>query len=166
MTANKQPDPTDLQEILKKLNGLKAEDRIELCQKALDLVSKEQQPQLWSMLKTDLGISLAETSTLENLERAIEHLNEAFSVITSKSQPAQWANIQYNLGVVFTERRVGDRNANLVQAMEHFQNVLKVYKREEFPEQWDQTQLYVGNIRNTLAGDSTTDAPLPPPKKK
>ena len=57
--------------------------RIALCQRALELVSREQNAELWAALQNELGNSLAESplgDRAENIEQAIEHYHQALKV--------------------------------------------------------------------------------------
>src|SRR5271157_820576 len=64
--------------------------RIELCQKALALVRREQDPEIWAALHGELGHCCAQNPHGEragNLERAIQHFEQALAVYTRETFP-------------------------------------------------------------------------------
>jgi hypothetical protein len=74
--------------------------RIQLCQAALVLVDRAQQPELWATLQNELGNSLAQNpqgERAENLEAAIAHYEQALEVYTRQAFPEQWASVRNNL---------------------------------------------------------------------
>ncbi len=72
------------QEILDELNRpaslSEMPRRINLCEQALAMISKEEQPGVWGLLHNALAISLAQTPSeprAENIEQAIQHFEQA-----------------------------------------------------------------------------------------
>jgi tetratricopeptide (TPR) repeat protein len=173
MPANQNSNQDVLQKIFQELNRPakpgEMPRRIELCRKALALTSRETQPELWEKLQNDFASSLAQFSSgkqTENIEQAISHYQQALEVITSQVYPEQWDEIQFGLGKAYVGLIRGDRTVNLEIASTYLQNALSIYTKDAFPEKWATTQLYLGKVYSALAGDSTTDAPLPKRKKK
>lgn len=57
--------------------------RVELCLRALPLVNRLQQPNLWGALQIEIGDSLAQNpqdNRAENLEQAIHHFQQALEI--------------------------------------------------------------------------------------
>jgi hypothetical protein len=74
-----------LQELLSPLRLSDMPHRIQLCQAALALVDRAQQPELWAALQLEFGNSLAQNPQEEqanNLETAIVHYQQALTVYT------------------------------------------------------------------------------------
>ena len=74
------PDESELSQILQELSRpaqiADMPRRIALCQRALELVSREQNAELWAALQDELGNSLAQSplgNRADNIEQAIEH---------------------------------------------------------------------------------------------
>jgi tetratricopeptide (TPR) repeat protein len=114
-----------------------------LCWAALQLVSRDHQPELWAALQGKLGDSLSDNplgDRAQDLEQAIEHYEQALAVYTRQHFPEDWAMTQNNLANAYSNRIRGDRKRNLEQAIEHYEQTLQVYTREAFPEGWAATQ--------------------------
>jgi tetratricopeptide (TPR) repeat protein len=110
--------------------------RIQVCQAALALVDRAQQPELWAVLQTEIGSSLAQNpwgQRADNLEAAIAHCQQALEVWTRQADPAQWVGIQNNLALAYRDRIRGQRADNLEAAIAHCQQALEVYTLEQFP---------------------------------
>jgi CHAT domain-containing protein len=136
----------DLSEILQELSKPSRlgdmPRHIELCQRALDLVSLEN-AQLWAMLKVELGNSLFQSplgDRAENIEKAIQHYSLALNVFKLDHFPEQWAMTQNNLDNSYRDRIRGDRAENIELAIQHYNLALKIFKLEHFPEKWAMTQ--------------------------
>jgi hypothetical protein len=88
-----------LQALLKELNQpvrsvQEMPRRVELCRRALALVNRLQQPELWGALQNTMGNSLAQNpqdNRAENLEQAIHHFQQALEVRTRAAFPVDWA---------------------------------------------------------------------------
>ena len=109
--------------------------RIQLCQAALALVDRAQQPELWAALQNTFGSSLAQNprgERAENLEAAIYHCQQALKVFTPQAFPEDWAMTQNNLALVYRDRIRGEQEDNLEAAIYHCQQALKVYTRRPF----------------------------------
>jgi CHAT domain-containing protein/tetratricopeptide (TPR) repeat protein/DNA-directed RNA polymerase subunit RPC12/RpoP len=142
-----------LNDILQEINQLTRlgdmPRRIELCQQALNMVSRQNQPKLWASLQDQLAISLAQSplgNLAENLEEAIHHSQLALKIYTHRAFPERWAGIQNNLASAYTERICGERAENLEQAIHYCQQALKVYTQEAFPERWAGTQNNLASV--------------------
>jgi len=139
--------PGDLLALLRELQVLKRLSdmprRVELCQNAIRLVDRNNQPKLWSDLQNDLGNSLAQNPLgprAENIDLAIDHYNQSLQVLTREAFPEHWAMTQNNLAAAYNNRIRGDRAENIDLAIDHFKQALQVLTCEAFPEQWAMTQ--------------------------
>jgi tetratricopeptide (TPR) repeat protein len=104
--------------------------RAELCQRALSLVARHENPLLWAELQVELGNGLSQDPSGEradNIERALEHYGAALTVYTREAFPADWARAQTNLGLAYSDRICGERADNLERAIAHYQEALTVY---------------------------------------
>ena len=113
--------------------------RVKLCQKALTMVTRENQPELWGALQNTLANSLAQNpmdSRAENLEQAIGHYQQALEVYTRQAYPEDWAMTQNNLANAYRSRIRGERAENLEQAIGHYQQALEVYTRQADPDRF------------------------------
>jgi tetratricopeptide (TPR) repeat protein len=122
--------------------------KVELCERALGMVERENNPVLWAALQGELANALAQNplgNRAENLEKAIHHYQQALEVYTRQAYPEQWAMTQNNLGEAYRNRIQGERAENLEQAIFHCQQALEVYTRQAYPEQWAATQHNLGN---------------------
>ena len=131
--------------------------RIDLCQRALELVSRERNAELWAALQNDLANSLAQSpqgDRAENIERAIEHYYLALKIYTQKDFPEDWAMTQNNLALAYNNRIRGDRAENIEQAIEHYHQALKIRTQKDFPQDWAATQNNLANsYKNRIRGD-------------
>jgi tetratricopeptide (TPR) repeat protein len=122
--------------------------QVELCERALGMVEREDNPVLWGVLQVELANALQQNplgNRAENLEKAIHHYQQALEVLTRQAYPQQWAAAQNNLAAAYAERIRGERAENLEQAIFHYQQALEVYTRQAYPEQWAMTQHNLGN---------------------
>jgi len=90
--------------------------KIELCQRALAILSREQNLPLWAALQGELANALNQNpqgNRAENLEQAIFHYQQALEVRTRQAYPEQWAGIQNNLANAYLQRIRGERAENL-----------------------------------------------------
>ncbi len=123
--------------------------RIDLCQRALELVSRERNAELWAALQNDLANSLAQSpqgDRAENIEQAIERYSLALKIYTQKDFPEQWATIQNNLALAYWSRIKGDRAENIELAIEHYSLALKIYTPKGFPNRCRGTSYRLGNL--------------------
>jgi CHAT domain-containing protein len=135
--------PTLLQELQNPLRLSDMPHRIQVCQAALALVDRTQQPELWAALQSEFGNSLAQNpwgTRADNLEAAIAHYQQALEVCTRQAFPAEWAAVQHNLANAYCVRIYGERADNLEVAIAHYQQALEVCTRQAFPAQWVMTQ--------------------------
>lgn len=87
--------PADLQTILAELDQparslREMPRRIELCRRALSLVSKQGNAELWASLQAELAESLVQDPTsprADNLDQAIAHFQQALEVYTRQAFP-------------------------------------------------------------------------------
>ena len=153
--------PAELQPLLEeiaRLNRLSEMPRkVALCEQALRLVQRENNPSLWAALQGELANTLRQNplgSRAENLERAIAHYELALQVYTREAFPEQWAATQNNLAAAYSDRIRGERAENLERAIAHYELALQVLTREAFPEDWAMTQNNLANAyRNRIRGE-------------
>ncbi len=122
--------------------------QVELCERALGMVEREDNPVLWGALQVALANALQQNplgNRAENLEKAIHHYQQALEVYTHQAYPQQWATAQNNLAAAYQNRIRGERAENLEQAIAHHQQALEVYTRQAYPEQWAATQNNLAN---------------------
>jgi tetratricopeptide (TPR) repeat protein len=122
--------------------------RVELCERALGMVEREDNPGLWGALQVELANALQQNplgNRAENLEKAIHHYQQALEVLTRQAYPQQWAATQNNLGSAYFYRIRGERAENLEQAIFHYQQALEVRTRQAYPEEWAATQHNLAN---------------------
>src|SRR5689334_2048913 len=95
----------ELEGIIQESHSKQIERCIVLFQRALKLVDREQNPQLWGTLNVILADKLLQASLdtrVDNLERAIGHYKQALQVFTQTAFPEDWANTHINLGNTFS----------------------------------------------------------------
>ncbi len=143
--------PPDLRAILKDLDRpARRSDmprRIVLCRRALQLVSREAQPELWAALQNKLAHSLYQSlleNRAENIEQSIHHYQQALQVYTRQAFPEDWAMLQNNLGNAYMQRIHGDRSQNIEQAIDYYQKSLSVYTPQSHLNHWVAIQTNLG----------------------
>jgi CHAT domain-containing protein len=117
--------------------------RAALCRRALQLVSREEEPVKWAVLHGEAANSLFDAqreNTSEEIEGAIHHFEQVFEVATFEDYPIAWALNHHNLGNAYTQRIAGDRAENLEQAIQRYEECLRFYTHEAQPENWATTQ--------------------------
>jgi len=122
--------------------------RVELCCRALELVERERNPELWAALQMELANSLAQSPSgnrTENLERAIASYEAALEVRTREAMPVAWALTQINLAYAYSQRIRGDRAENLERAIAGYEAVLEVLTREGMQAEVHETQMNLAN---------------------
>jgi tetratricopeptide (TPR) repeat protein len=146
--------PADLQTILAELDQparslREMPRRIELCRRALSLVSKQGNAELWASLQAELAESLVQDPTsprADNLDQAIAHFQQALEVYTRQAFPEHWTTTQNNLAIAYGDRIRGERADNLEQAIAHYQQALDVRTLDRFPRDFQQTQRNLGHL--------------------
>jgi tetratricopeptide (TPR) repeat protein len=140
-----------LQIVLEEINRLSSVGdmprRIALCQEALKMFSREENPRLWGAIHNDLGMSLMQTINgvrADNIEKAILHFEEAVKVRPRKGLPKEWALTKNNLANALRDRIRGDRARNIERAIICYRQALKIRTRDEYPEEWANTQNNLG----------------------
>jgi hypothetical protein len=76
--------------------------RIVLCKRALELVSRQQNEQLWAALQVEMGNSLAQSpqgDRADNIEQAIEHYSLALKVYTPRDFPGRCRGTAYRWAI-------------------------------------------------------------------
>ncbi|GEM_PF-1643240 len=145
--------PGDLRALLQEIASLRRLSemprKVELCQRALSLILREQNPPLWAALHVELANALAQNpqgSRAENLEQAIFHYQQALEVYTRQAYPEQWAMTQNNLANAYLNRIRGERAENLEQAIFHYQQALEVYEPQKYAQQCKEVGLRLARL--------------------
>src|SRR5215472_9909210 len=118
--------------------------RIELCRRALELVNRKHNPEVWAGLLVVLANSLRQSpcgERSENLEQAIASNKAALEVLTREAMPVVWAEVQINLAITYRERILGERADNLECVIAGYEAALKVRTREVMPMEWAETEM-------------------------
>jgi CHAT domain-containing protein/tetratricopeptide (TPR) repeat protein len=154
----------ELRTILQELNQPARSDDmsriIELCQQALNMVSQQNQPELWAALKNELANSLVNNplgNRAENIEQAIFHYQQTLEVRTRQAYPEDWAMTQNNLAIAYKNRICGGRDENIEQAIYHYEQALEVYTRQAYPEDWAITQNNLANAYSDRIRDERAE---------
>ncbi|NII26871.1 hypothetical protein HB364_17405 [Pseudoflavitalea sp. X16] len=131
-------------------------------QAGLQILTKEDLPQLWAFAQTNLASILYElgTRTARNegdtlIEQAALACRGALEIYTKKDQPRQWAMLLNNLAVILCEqgsRRIGDESITLLQkSVAVCYEALEVQTRKHLPIEWGLTQKNLGKALLELA---------------
>jgi tetratricopeptide (TPR) repeat protein len=133
------------------------EEAIACHQTALQVITRDTNPQLWGDTQNALAITYCNRikgDQAENLENAIDAFEKALQVLTREVSPEQWGKIQNNLGNAYRDRIWGDKAENLERAIAAHQNALQVRTREVSPEKWAMTQMNLGaDYRQRIEGE-------------
>lgn len=118
--------------------------RIELLSETLELVRRQDEPDLWAALQRDLADALAQIRGRDRSDRlhaAIEHYQLALEVWDQPpfAHTPRWADTQHNLGCAWMELRVGDLEAQAQRAIGYFERAIEVRTPGTQPVQWAQT---------------------------
>ncbi|MDZ8106881.1 MAG: CHAT domain-containing tetratricopeptide repeat protein [Nostoc sp. DedQUE12a] len=122
------------------------EKAISACHEALEIIKREDMPEMWASIKNNLArayISRIYGEKADNLEQAISLLKAALPIHTRELFPKDWAKLQHNLGEAYFQRVKGDKAENLDQALVYLSSALEVNTKESFPTLW-------ANSLNTL----------------
>jgi CHAT domain-containing protein/tetratricopeptide (TPR) repeat protein len=151
-----------LREQIHALHGIpeKMPETTDLCRQALELVSREAQPELWAALNMELGLCLMlmrDEEPVQNLEKAIYHFEQSLEVFTRRAHPEEWASIQHNLGTIYGQRAPKGRADNWEEAIEYYKNALRVFTREDYPQEWADATFNLANIYLRWTGEKPRD---------
>ncbi|MEQ8539329.1 MAG: tetratricopeptide repeat protein [Coleofasciculus sp. D1-CHI-01] len=133
------------------------EEAIACHQAALQVISREGNPQLWGDTQNRLAIAYSlriKGDQAENLETAIDAAKKALQVLTQETSPEEWGKIKNNLGNLYRDRIWGDKAENLEQSIAAYQNALQVRTRAGDPIPWAMTQMNLAvAYRHRIKGD-------------
>ncbi|MCL4299210.1 MAG: CHAT domain-containing protein [Anaerolineae bacterium] len=131
--------------------------RIELCLRALPLVPRTQNAQLWATLHVILGSCYAQNpidNRSDNLEKAIVHFQKALEVWGRQTMPVKWGQATMDLATAYKDRIQGDPAENFEQAILLYQQVLTVITAQTMPVEWARTMHNLaGAYANRIRGD-------------
>jgi tetratricopeptide (TPR) repeat protein len=124
-------------------------------EKAIELVSKEESPDVWYALQIGLGKSL---QFLSDLDPDKQHLTDAVAAYTAASEeksheivPRDWADAQNNLGIALQKLGEIEHNeAHLEKAVEAHRAAVSEYDRKRAPLNWAESQSNLGGALQTL----------------
>jgi tetratricopeptide (TPR) repeat protein len=122
---------------------------------AMTVYTKEQLPQDWARIQSNLGVALRNqgirTAGEEGshlLAEAVAVQRAALTVQRKEQQPQDWAATQNNLGMTLEDQGVrtgGEAGARLLaEAMAAFRAALTIQTKEELPQDWAMTQNNLG----------------------
>lgn len=156
------PHSPEMERLLEGLTGEpepgEAPHRVALCERALQILEKEDNPRLWAFLKREMALrllSLTDGDRAVNVERAIEALKDALTVRTRERMPAEWARTRSNLANTYSDRIYGDRAENIECTIAGLQEILEVRTRKIAPMDWAGTQMDLAiAFSNRLKGDT------------
>ena len=123
--------------------------RIELCQRALRLVERDSQAQLWAALQGTLGNSYAQNpqgNRAENIEQAIHHYEQALSLFTRQAFSKEWVTTMNNLANAYSSRIKGERAENIGQAIRCYEEALTVFLPQALPHDCRLTAYWLGRL--------------------
>ena len=120
-------------------------------EKAMNYVPREQSPQLWASILTDIskthweiGIRVKGIAIEKHLNAAVKTCEQALEVYTRAELPQDWAMTQNNLGAALSDQgiRTGGKEGVqlLADAVTAYRKALEVRTREELPQDWAGTQ--------------------------
>jgi CHAT domain-containing protein len=139
---------SELESILQALATLTADDdvplRIDLAQRALGLVQRDQNPMLWANLQAELAEGLQSLDSgdlVDHRERAITAYEQALAVLSQNENPSEQqrlirAEVQKGLGLAYYYREQGDTADNSERAIHALEQSLEVFTQESDPRAW------------------------------
>ncbi len=142
-----------LQEIARLTRLSEMPRKVELCEQALRVAKREDNPQLWGALQNDIANALAQNplgNRADNLEQAIAHYELALHVYTRDAFPTDWAMTQNNLANAYLYRIRGERAENLARAIEYYQNALQIHTPQAYPSDACRTARNLGNLYSEI----------------
>jgi CHAT domain-containing protein/predicted LPLAT superfamily acyltransferase len=142
------------------MNPYREAQSLRLIEQALAMVDRQQSPELWAELQSDLALYLSLVSVgdrAENLEQAIDSCTAALEVYRRDDFPVQWAATQNNLGIAYSKRIRGNRAENLEQAIAAFQAALEVFTQTDFAVGWAMVQNNLGEAYRQRIRGSQAD---------
>ena len=121
--------------------------RIRLLDSALAIVGKEDWPDMWAALQSELGNSYLRSSAgdpEDNLESAIRHFRLALDGYSRANE--DWAETAIDLASAYARRRRGVPEENTAGAIYYFEEALTVYTRADHPADWARVQYNWGVV--------------------
>jgi tetratricopeptide (TPR) repeat protein len=152
--ANLRADPVAAEEIPEEVRPLLDEigqltsladipHKVELCERAVNLIQRGSNPTLWAALQGEWAIAQnnnPEGDRAGDLEDAIRHYELALQVYTQEAFPEQWAMTQHNMAIAYSDRIQGEPAENLDQAIQHYELALQVFQQQAYPDEWATAQ--------------------------
>jgi tetratricopeptide (TPR) repeat protein len=115
--------------------------------RALEVFTRENNPEMWAQTQITLGRVLLAIGTGwggQALEDARAALSRALEVFTRENNPEMWAETQILLGSVLCAMGAHGNARALRDARAALSRALEVFTRENNPEKWAQTQTLLG----------------------
>ncbi len=135
---------------------------VEVCHRALGLISREQSPLDWAAVKHCLGTALFMIGMRDNepdrLREAVEAYFAAVEELTRDRAPRDWAKTQNDLGEAL--QALGGQESDLGslrRAAEAYRAALTEWTRESAPAEWTRTHKRLGDAL-ALLGIEERDA--------
>ncbi len=127
------------------------------CEQALERIKREEHPEQWARLQSEVGYCLARAPTespTESLEQSIERYSAALEVYTAGAHPKAWARTQYRLasahyalasslaagGQPALEATAEQLDQHLQKAIKHYEQAMTIWIRQERPQRWARLQ--------------------------
>jgi CHAT domain-containing protein len=136
----------DLQIILNEIDRLSRPqdlpEKITMLQRALSLVQRQSNPELWAALKAELGKCIRLNTQIDqanDMESAIENCKQALEVYTKETFPVEWAATLNSLAIAYWSRIKGDKADNIEKAIKCCFKALEVRTQKDFPVEWATT---------------------------
>ena len=126
-------------------------------QQALEVYTREQDPELWVHVQFSLGRAFFEQSETTKgqektrlLESAAAAFQQASEGLTREGRPKDWALKQFQLGDAFrrlAQKTSGEDRARLFQAaLAAFRQALEVFTPHYEPQKWAASQMGRGGV--------------------
>eukprot|EP00180_Rhodochaete_pulchella_P000623 Plantae.Rhodophyta-Rhodochaete_pulchella.ctg14585.p1 GENE.Plantae.Rhodophyta-Rhodochaete_pulchella.ctg14585~~Plantae.Rhodophyta-Rhodochaete_pulchella.ctg14585.p1 ORF type:complete len:461 (+),score=48.44 Plantae.Rhodophyta-Rhodochaete_pulchella.ctg14585:489-1871(+) len=127
-----------------------------LCESALDTVSIEHDPKLYTVICAAMANALLlriAGDRKTNIEEAIRYSRCAIGGKVHLSK-GLYAMVRMRLGIAFQSRLAGDRNESLVEAISCYRTALVLIDRVTLPREWAAIQTNLGNaLQERQSGD-------------
>jgi hypothetical protein len=120
---------------------------LEFCDKALALVYRESESNLWARLKAMRGSMLMRIEgpgREDRFEETIGMYREAAAEVDAKTSAQEWAEYQDTLAMLYLQRPTGARGENAELAIACCTNALQLFTRKDDAEDW-------ANVMNSMA---------------
>ncbi|WOD39902.1 CHAT domain-containing tetratricopeptide repeat protein [Nodosilinea sp. E11] len=118
------------------------EEKIALCQKALEEINRQEDPTLWSAYQADLGDNLLmnfKGDRAQHIEDAIVTYQSALQEISLEGSPAMWLGVMYALAIAYSMRIKGEQINNGSVAMSTYQRAVRARVEKDIIPFWPES---------------------------